>query len=450
MDSFKYFLYLSIFISLNLFFGSCSSHENELTWTKEAALEAEAVASISCSGHGEAFLDGSIGSDGKPICECHSCYGGPDCSKFTPDCPADAASGDPLFLEPYWKKHAASSAVVVAGWHRMSYSFSDRSTISIELRTLIQRLHAVTRNAITDGRFIIFGDGATQLLNAAVYALSEDNSSHPASVVAAAPYYPGFRSQTEFFESDEYEWEGDARMWKNKSDSSMEFVEFVTSPNNPDGRLHRPTLRGPSVKTIHDYTYFWPHFTAIPAPADEDVMIFTLSKTTGHAGSRFGWALIKDEDVYQKMSNYTRLNTQGVSRDTQLRAFKLLKTVLKDGGRDLFQFGHNTTRDRWVRINNILSKSKRFSLQKLAPKYCSYFKKITDPSPAYGWLKCEKKEDKDCDSVLRSAGIIGRRGSLFDAGTRYVRLSLIKSSDDFDWLLQRLKALVAKESAKTT
>lgn len=77
---------------------------------------------------------------------------------------------------------------------------------------------------------------------------------------------------------------------KNTSDinDGEEVIEFVTSPNNPDGKLKKAVLEGPNVKTIYDHAYYWPHFSAIPAPADEDLMIFTLSKLTGHAGSRFG------------------------------------------------------------------------------------------------------------------------------------------------------------------
>lgn len=95
--------------------------------------------------------------------------------------------------------------------------------------------------------------------------------------------------QTEFFKSLDFEFEGDASLWKNNSELNMAFIEFITSPNNPDGQLKKAVLQGSSVKTIHDHAYYWPHFTAIPAPADEDLMIFTISKLTGHAGSRFGY-----------------------------------------------------------------------------------------------------------------------------------------------------------------
>lgn len=99
-------------------------------------------------------------------------------------------SGDPLFLEPFWVKHATSSAIVVAGWHRMSYTYNDNSFISKELEKLIRKVHAHVGNAITENRYIVFGAGSTQLLAAAVHALSPTNSSAPpAAVLASVPYY---------------------------------------------------------------------------------------------------------------------------------------------------------------------------------------------------------------------------------------------------------------------
>lgn len=74
------------------------------------------------------------------------------------------------------------------------------------------------------------------------------------------------------------------------SSSSIDnnFIQFVTSPNNPDGQLETGMLRGSNAKQIHDLAYYWPHYTSIPCPMDEDLMIFTFSKLIGHAGSRFG------------------------------------------------------------------------------------------------------------------------------------------------------------------
>ncbi|XP_010261034.1 PREDICTED: tryptophan aminotransferase-related protein 3-like [Nelumbo nucifera] len=441
----KYALCLSSSIFFNILFLSflLRPQEPRLTWSREAAREAEAIASLSCSGHGRAYLDGLV-SQGKPVCLCHTCYEGPDCSDFSPGCPADVDSGDPLFLEPYWMRHAASSAILVAGYHRMSYRYND-STISTELQKQILQLHAVVGNANTTGRFMVFGTGSTQLLYAAVNALSRDASPSPASVVTAFPFYSVYETQTNLFNSLNSKWQGDSAQWKNVSNPSTNVIEFVTSPNNPDCKLREPVLSGPNVKTVHDHAYYWPHYTAIPAPANEDLMIFTISKITGHAGSRFGWALIKDERVYERMITYVTLNSIGVSHDTQLRALKLLKAIQKDGGKELFEFGYKTIRERWEKLSKRVSASKRFSVPKLAPRYCTYFQKITGPSPAYAWLKCENEEDKDCYAVLKAAGIIGRAGAVFGADSRYVRLSLLKSQDDFDLLMQRIESLVSEE-----
>lgn len=87
-------------------------------------------------------------------------------------------------------QHAASSAVVIAGWHRMSYLHADQTHISQVLESHIRKLHDTVGNAVTQGRYILFGVGSTQLLNAAVYALSPYNASSPARVLASIPFYP--------------------------------------------------------------------------------------------------------------------------------------------------------------------------------------------------------------------------------------------------------------------
>lgn len=66
---------------------------------------------------------------------------------------------------------------------------------------------------------------------------------------------------------------------------------------------------------------------------------------------------------------------------------------------------------------------------------------------AYGWLKCEWKEDTDCAAVLRNGKILSQSGVLFEASSRHARLSIIKTQDDFNQLMERLTVLVmAKRS----
>ncbi|KAJ9546043.1 hypothetical protein OSB04_025750 [Centaurea solstitialis] len=438
---------INILFTINLYFGGGGGGggggECALSWSEKAAVEAEAVAAISCSGHGRAYLDGSIDSEGRPVCECYACYTGTDCSQISSNCVADANSGDPIFLEPFWMQHATNSAILVSGWHRMSYRYGDLY-MSTELENYIRNMHAVVGNAITEDRYIVFGVGSSQLLSAAVYALSSQNSSSPSNVVASIPFYSIYKTQTVFFDSKSFQFGGDTNKWQsNNSTNNMDVVEFVTSPNNPDGELKKSVLGG---KTIYDHAYYWPHFTPIPAPSDHDLMIFTLSKLTGHAGARFGWAVIKDKDVYLKMLAYIIVADLGISKDTQLRVLKLLKVALEDDGKPFFKFAYNKMKDRWDTLTSVFSKSTRFSIQHIHPLRCNFFNVTRLPSPAYAWVKCEREEEEDCAAVLQAANIKGRSGSVFSAKDRYVRLSLIKSQDDFELLVQRLTELVSLEN----
>jgi len=454
--------------------GVTDNNLQVLTWSRHAAEEAEAAAAYHCSGHGYVFVDTlNIAPDDQDKtfnCECNDCYTGPDCSQTVADCVADVDSGDPVFLEPFWIRNAEASATVVPGWYRMGYKIHDGPTILIspELETQIRGIHALVGNAVTEGRYIVIGTGSMQLINAAVYSLSprHQDAQHPAQVVAAAPYYGAYRSQTQMFDSVDSIWGGDARKWAKHSESlnSTRFVEIVASPNNPTAFLQEGVLEGQNVRSVYDHAYYWPHFTAIIGPANEDVMLFTLSKLTGHAGSRLGWAIVKDYDVYQKMGEYVIGNTLGVSHDTQLRATRLLKTAIAGYQRKLeerkadesrnhkliFHYAYDVMRGRWQRLENIFSGSDRFSLQNLTSNYCSFFRTVTGPSPAYAWVKCEREEDEDCTAVMKVGGIIGRGGEEFGGEKRYVRLSLIKREDNFALLEHRLQALVSYQNFTVT
>ncbi|KAF4372786.1 hypothetical protein F8388_000953 [Cannabis sativa] len=389
---------------------------------RKAAEEAEVVASISCSGHGRAYIDSTIVNVnqqqqqqqelGGPVCECNSCYGGPYCSQLLPSCPADADRGDPYFLEPFWMENAAMSAILVSGWHRMSYTFNHSSFMSIQLENRIRNLHDIVGNAITKEKYIIFGSGTTQLINAAIHALSNHNSSSPSKIVASIPFFPLYKQQTEFFQEVDYTFEGDASLWMNKmnnysNNNITNLIEMVTSPNNPDGQLKCARFQHQNAKAIYD----------------------------------------RDKTVFEKMDKYLSINTMGVSHESQLRALKLMKVVIEGKeGETLFDFGYKTLSYRWEKLSEVISVSKRFSLQEIEPEYCNFFHKIRGPSPAYAWLKCLREEEKDCYAVLTAANIIGRRGSNYGAEDRYVRLSLIRTQDDFDQLLHRLKILISEEN----
>ncbi|KAH9531264.1 hypothetical protein CY35_19G029100 [Sphagnum magellanicum] len=492
----------------------------------------EEVALIPCSGHGymiqsnqlqqaeeeeEVAADHVVSRGGQPrvssadgVCKCHACYGGPDCScQSVPECIIDLDHGDPTMYEAYWLVNGASSTTVIPGWQRMSYFAAAHTSSSSrveqqqqavavwfmehELDVQIRALHAVVGNAITEGRHIVVGTGSTQLYQAALYALSSPEQSEPTSVISAAPYYSSYPVVTDYLRSALFRWAGDATTFKLQQQQSSDpkaaeeeeqqrYIELVTSPNNPDGRIQHAVVNG-SGPVIHDLAYYWPHYTPITAPADHDLMLFTLSKCTGHAGTRIGWAIVKDAAVAKKMVKFVELNTIGVSQDSQIRATQILKAViqgcnnyghqgnklqLQEADQDsansnaaaaaaadpadqmtisqhiqnqnLFHYGHSIMSYRWNRLRAAVgsssSSSSTFSLLDFSPDQCTFFGKKTTPTPAFAWLQCNK--EVDCQAFLKSRGIISRSGRHFGVGPEFVRLSMLERSHSFELVVQRL------------
>ncbi|KAK8685230.1 hypothetical protein V6N13_041235 [Hibiscus sabdariffa] len=88
-----------------------------------------------------------------------------------------------------------------------------------------------------------------------------------------------------------------------------------------DGFARRSVVNGSEGILIHDLAYYWPQYTPISSAADYNLMLFTVSKSTGHAGMRINssnvpkenqisnfihctcsrWALVKDEDVGKQL-----------------------------------------------------------------------------------------------------------------------------------------------------
>jgi L-tryptophan--pyruvate aminotransferase len=89
--------------------------------------------------------------------------------------------------------------------------------------------------------------------------------------------------QTNLLLSGLYRWAGDANGLDGDS-----HIEMVCSPNNPDGAIRDAVLSSEHGKAVHDLVYYWPQYTPITGPAAHDIMLFTMSKTTGHAGTRLG------------------------------------------------------------------------------------------------------------------------------------------------------------------
>lgn len=447
-----------------IYYSSNSAGTEELasaeSWTRVAALEAERAESFNCSRRGSVYTDMLFrGSPDTVACDCEECFTGLHCEHIIPDCQANVEAGDPLFFLPYWRQKPAASAVLIPGWYRIGYELSQMLIPGLEKE--IRAIHELVGNAITEGRYIVVGAGEMQLMMAAYTTVSWAAQGLPVHTVNAPPYYDAYERQVKMVKPGTVSWEKPPSA--TESDTDWVPLEIVISPNNPDGSIRTGVSEHPATWTIYDHAYYWPHYTPITRALDEDIMLFTLSKVTGHAGSRIGWAIIKDKAVYEKMLVSVRLNSVGVSHEAQLRAAQLLRSTMEGYSKVksvglrwlpteyasqqlLFHYGHAKLQSRWKRLGGLFQESGRFLIdQDIEPKYCNFLKELVRPGPAFAWIRCKREEDKSCVSVFEEAGIFGRGGARCGMTDQHVRLAMMSADFAFENLLTRIQALLSKQ-----
>ncbi|KAJ9559563.1 hypothetical protein OSB04_004723 [Centaurea solstitialis] len=246
---------------------------------------------------------------------------------------------------------------------------------------------------------------------------------------------------TNYLKSGLHKWAGDAY----KFDKQKPYIEVVTSPNNPDGSLREAVVNGDQGSLIYDLAYYWPQYTPISTPMDHDIMLFTTSKCTGHAGTRIGWALVKDREIAKKMTKYMEINTIGVSKDSQIRAAKILQAVLGSvdhGGNNetFFDYSYELMAKRWKELREAVNHTELFSLPEFPVKTCSFSGRTFGQLPAFAWLKCNGKVD-DCERFLRDHKILTRGGERFGASMKYARASMVSREKEFKLFTKRLSEI---------
>lgn len=197
----------------------------------------------------------------------------------------------------------------------------NKTGILPELELQIRRLHEKYHpNIIMPGSKIVVSNGATHMLMA-LLALAADTYS---SVYVPKPYWfriPDMAKMQHANITDQIQTESQ--------------VQLITYPNNPDGKILGNFGSWPNV--WYDAVYHWPWYfknqsdwEKNPLPPIPEIAIFSLSKCTGHCGSRIGWAVINsDHHLANYLNSYVEYDTSGVSVEAQARAATVLEVFME-------------------------------------------------------------------------------------------------------------------------
>jgi hypothetical protein len=258
---------------------------------------------IVCSGNGKIY------GDNPKNCDCFDGYTGNYCQIENDEVLVNDIGGNPELHQQYWERHTPEvlqSTLTVPGDYRMGYEhfshlvYEDDKldidylkglgkletlttpTITPHLNKVIRQLHKQHGNAETDGYTIVLGTGGTALISAAEWALStiyrtkENKPNDLVRVFARSPFFGAYRNWANMYPMST-QWNASLEQF----DAKNRLIEFVTCPNNPTGKINWDSHYN-SPYVVHDLVYYWDYLTNVNYKADKDIMIFSLSKLSGH------------------------------------------------------------------------------------------------------------------------------------------------------------------------
>jgi aspartate/methionine/tyrosine aminotransferase len=385
-----------------------------------------------CQPHGETnVLTGKCwGGGDRP--GCFACFYGHNCAQFNESaaCLVDASRNYFLLWQSYFEAPSFPESTVPSSWAMPYQSFDSRGVVP-PLEDSIRALHKQAGNADPDGKQLLLCNGARGCTLALFYAMNMvygPAAGGPLQIFSRAPYFtlnPLLVPLAATGAATDAVWNASA----NPNDQMS--VELLTSPNNPDGALQRPLVRNKS-HVICDgvYNWGWNH-----APVEDlgcKNTVFSISKLTGHCGSRVGWALVEDPLIFHHAFRHVLLTAGGVSVEAQARTHTLLQTLVERNS-SFFAEARLVLEARWDQLE----------APDVLPACTASGLIVQDNRKNRGpllWLAVPAGQD--ALATLAVAGIQGEAGPGFGGTTQNARVNLAIEGASWDkMLLPRLRRL---------
>jgi len=181
---------------------------------------------------------------------------------------------------------------------------------------------------------------------------------------------------------------------------------------------------------FNDLVYYWPHLSGFGYNMEmknSDVALFSLTKLSGHASSRFGWAFVKDQQLAETMRAWLyniMLSSSTTSAGFALQVFK----ELNQNGNKFFNWVRDRLEERWDRLNGILGTQQNIINR-------------AKVGTQYAWLEIVGKNDTEMLNMCFNVGFLPIPGLMFgQAG--YLRLNLCETDVVIERMMDAMKILV--------
>lgn len=228
----------------------------------------------------------------------------------------------------------------------------------------------------------------------------------------------------------------DLILTKEINDDVNSALAFLTVPNNPDGKLQKLDDVSKYKSVWYDCVYNWPWYfkneNAWPheaIPKLPEVAIFSLSKFSGHCGTRIGWMLVNNPNLANFLENYIEYDTSGVSVEAQVRAAAVIKV-----------FEENDLGPTYKSIVDTRKEELQTVLQKIQEMHGEHFnlKDISIENGMFAWVK----DELNC---FVSNDIAVMPGWKCGTDNKYVRINLCAEPCDWNEMIYRLNNYIVRK-----
>lgn len=309
-----------------------------------------------------------------------------------------------------------------------------------ELEQAVRELHhRLAPHQKLEERHLVFANGATQIIHAALYANaiyhSAKKSKTGGRAVKASTLYvtelmPGYLEPNTLIQLSNRELLAWIAYEMAETVDSEDLLEFVTTPNNPDGKILEKKTH--AAFSIHDRVNHWSLFlneddeiVGRETLESDQLSIFSLSKFLSFSGSRVGYAFVKEPQIAHFMKYYVVMTTHGLVRDSQVHCLVALRYLLDHPGRleEYTSWIREELKKRWKLLRGALAKTELNLLNTQGPN---------------AWIKTPGSA---VDYLLKRYKVEATYGNEYGSTLNHARLNLLATTHEFDEFIWRLKNL---------
>lgn len=298
--------------------------------------------------------------------------------------------------------------------------------------------------------FFYTAAGSKHLIVALVYAIAMTEPQKKFLFVEQAPYYSGHpNAATGIFQYPNVRFQAFRDPAEIKTDTDEILVEFVTSPNNPDGKFRKPLTDAKILLADFVFAssafgedgtgYLEKNLGWIRDARAQGKHVFSFnsaSKQFGMTGARCGyiWYPMYDPyaaSIFAKFFGFISSSTVAASSNGLADFLNLIQAVssLPDGGKNLREDCRKSLAKRHELVEKELLRRYPGSLIISIPGSPTFFAKIKDPRIS---------EKRASDILFDDFAVTVNNGEPMGENNDFIRLNLSGPSQDMTAFLNRL------------